>query len=222
MKYSNPIRWPRLAAFTLIELMVVIAIIGVLAALVFPALRAAKISATRGKVNMELKQLEIAIEAYKARYGFYPPDSARPEVNRLFYELLGTAQKGAAFEPLDGRESVPAATVKAVLGVDSFVNCSRAGGGDDSKGAEKFLRNLKPDQYRIISTNNARFGMLVCSVPGPGRPGEVILGLPEVNPWRYISSNPTHNPKSFDLWADVLVAGKTNRISNWNKYEIVP
>src|SRR6185295_1583125 len=93
MKNSNQTQLPRRAAFTLIELLVVIAIIGVLAALIFPALRAAKIAAARGKVQTELRQVESAIEAYKAKYGLYPPDNpGHPELNQLFYELHGTTR----------------------------------------------------------------------------------------------------------------------------------
>jgi len=36
------------------------------------------------------------------------------------------------------------------------------------------------------------------------------------NPWHYVSTNPTNNQGSFDLWMDVLWSGKTNRISNWS------
>ena len=225
MKTLNPTRVPRRPAFTLIELLVVIAIIGVLAALVFPALRAAKISAMRGKVQAELRPIEMAIESYKAKYGFYPPDNpGQPQLNQLFYELQGTAQKGAEFETLDGQERILAASIPAVFGaaVAGFVNCTKAGGGDDSKAAEKFLNGLRTDQYSILTTTTARYGVLVCPVTWPANLPPVIPGVPEVNPWRYNSSTPTHNPKSFDLWVDILVGGKTNRISNWNKaYEVV-
>ena len=37
-----------------------------------------------------------------------------------------------------------------------------------------------------------------------------------LNPWRYVSSNPTNNPGEFDLWVDIIVGGKTNRICNWS------
>ena len=37
-----------------------------------------------------------------------------------------------------------------------------------------------------------------------------------LNPWRYNSSHPTHNQATYDLWVDVIVDGKTNRISNWS------
>jgi hypothetical protein len=37
-----------------------------------------------------------------------------------------------------------------------------------------------------------------------------------INPWRYVSSNPTNNTGSYDLWMDIKFGGKTNRISNWS------
>jgi hypothetical protein len=43
-----------------------------------------------------------------------------------------------------------------------------------------------------------------------------------VNPFSYNSVNPTHNPNSYDLWVDLVIGGKTNRISNWSKqYQII-
>lgn len=223
MKNLNQTPGRRGAAFTLIELLVVIAIIGVLAALVFPALRAAKIGATRAKVRAELKQVETAIEAYKSRYGFYPPDNpGNPANNQLFYELHGTTQKGTLFETLDGRQGILATLIPSAFGasVAGFVNCTKAGGDDDSKAAEKFLSGLRTDQYGIITNSsnpNLRHGVLTCSVPWTP-----VGGSPELNPWRYNSSSPTHNPKSYDLWVDIQVGGKVNRISNWNKqFEVV-
>ena len=224
MKNPNQTQLPRRAAFTLIELLVVIAIIGVLAALIFPALKAAKISATRAKVQTELKQLEAAIEAYKAKYGFYPPDNpGNPKLNQLFYELQGMTQKGTALETLDGQDVIQAASVPAVFGagVAGFVNFTREGGTDDSKVAQKFLSGLRSDQYGVLP-GGVRFKILVCPVPWPAKLGDIIPGAPGLNPWRYNSSSPVHNPKSYDLWVDVELGGKINRISNWNKhYEFV-
>lgn len=60
-------------AFTLVEMLVVIAIIGILAALVTPALYQAMWSARQTKIKTELDQLVSAVEAFKAKYGSYPP-----------------------------------------------------------------------------------------------------------------------------------------------------
>jgi hypothetical protein len=42
-----------------------------------------------------------------------------------------------------------------------------------------------------------------------------------VNPWRYNSSAPRYNPTGFDLWIDLIVDGKTNRIGNWSKDPVI-
>jgi hypothetical protein len=45
----------------------------------------------------------------------------------------------------------------------------------------------------------------------------------KITPFSYNSSKPTHNVNSFDLWVDVKIGGKTNRINNWSAQpEIVP
>ncbi len=59
--------------FTLIELMVVIVIISILVALIVPALGRVKVATNEAKVMTEIKQLESAIAAFKAKYGVEPP-----------------------------------------------------------------------------------------------------------------------------------------------------
>jgi prepilin-type N-terminal cleavage/methylation domain-containing protein/prepilin-type processing-associated H-X9-DG protein len=63
-KFSSP------KAFTLIELLVVIAIIAILAALLLPALAAAKRKANDAKCKSNLKQLTLAAFMYQNDYGF--------------------------------------------------------------------------------------------------------------------------------------------------------
>lgn len=227
MKNSNRRPWTGLAAFTLIELLVVIAIIGVLAALIFPAMKGVKERAMRAKVQAEVKQLESSIESYKAKYGHYPPDNpGLPALNQLFYELQGTIKTkvGAAvvFQTLDARNNIPVASVSTVFGpgVSGFVNCTKEGGGDDFGAAQKFISGLSPGQYRFLASGG---GLLTCTIPWPPNLGPVIpMEAADLNPMRYNSSSPTNNPKSYDLWVDIFVGGKTNRISNWSKqYEVV-
>ncbi|HIE10079.1 MAG TPA: type II secretion system protein, partial [Kiritimatiellae bacterium] len=63
-------------AFTLVELLVVISIIGVLAAILLPALNAALERAERAKATHQLGQIRAAVQAYYGEYGSMPsPDT---------------------------------------------------------------------------------------------------------------------------------------------------
>ena len=59
--------------FTLVELLAVIAVIGILAGLLIPAIRSARIKATVVKVHAELKSLSDGLEIYFNNFEKYPP-----------------------------------------------------------------------------------------------------------------------------------------------------
>ena len=203
--------------FTLIEMLTVIAIIGLLAAFVMPITRAVSVSKVRNRARTELTNIETAIEAYKAKLGFYPPaDPGQPTTNTLYFELLGTKMDNAAtiYTTLDGSSSIAANAVSSTFGsqVGGFLNCTRPGGGDDTPAATAFLGGLKPAQYFEIVPGAPGVKILI----GPSAPGNQAM-----NPWGYNSSNPAFNPKTFDLWIDIIIAGKTNRISNWTDQVLI-
>ncbi len=62
------------AGFTLVELLVSIAIIGILMGIAIPAIGAALRRGREGAVRTEVEALSQSIEAYKLKYGDYPPD----------------------------------------------------------------------------------------------------------------------------------------------------
>jgi prepilin-type N-terminal cleavage/methylation domain-containing protein len=64
---------PRAAAFTLVELLVVIAVIGILVALLLPALQSAREAARRANCAINVHQLAIALINYHNVAGSYPP-----------------------------------------------------------------------------------------------------------------------------------------------------
>ena len=220
---------PLSSGFTLIEMIIVIGIILILAAMVFPITGAVKKIQVRTRARGELTQMETAIEAYKAKLGFYPPDNGTNyHVNQLYYELLGTTNIGTATAPvyqtLDGSSRITAASLSTfITNISGFMNCARGGGGDEGPTARPFIKGLKPNQWLTV-TNMTGLPTPIFAVLGAGLDGWELLQAAnsyKINPWRYNSSNPRYNPKSFDLWIDVLVGGKINRICNWSEQPLV-
>ena len=224
----------RLAGFTLIELMIVVGIIALLAAMIFPAFSGIKRKAALKKAQTELKQLETAIGAYKTKYGVFPPDNTKADhatgakrqyyaLNALYYELKGTKLTGNSYQTLDNRFTLATAAVSPAFddGITGFMNCTR-GSSDESAPAQDFLKDLKPGQYLLGTNATHGIGLLVCSVQWAKDLPAVVAGFAPndanvyPNPWRYNSSNPTNNVGQYDLWVDIIVSGKTNRISNWS------
>ena len=60
-------------AFTLVELLVVIAVIGVLAALLLPAIQAAREGARRGQCISNMRQVSLALQSHYSSQSAYPP-----------------------------------------------------------------------------------------------------------------------------------------------------
>jgi len=212
-------------AFTLIELLVVIAIMSVLAALIIPITGAVTRHKLRSRTRTELRSIETAIEDYKTKRGYYPPDNPGSQfsLNQLYYELSGTVFSNGVYTTLDGSGVLNPIGLNPVWygqGFNGIVNTTK-GAGDEGMAAQKYIRELKPSQ--IGDVENGKVKILVGSVGWDSNVPLIPIPpvQPKLNPFRYISTNPTNNPRSFDLWIDIIVQGKTNRICNWSEDAIV-
>jgi prepilin-type N-terminal cleavage/methylation domain-containing protein len=96
--------------FTLLELLSVIAIIGILAALIFPSVGAARRSANKAKTKVQFSQWAAALEGFRSEYGFYPslhssnlvnpPGQATdPATLHLFHDILAAKRRDGSALP---------------------------------------------------------------------------------------------------------------------------
>jgi prepilin-type N-terminal cleavage/methylation domain-containing protein len=218
---------PRRRGFTLVELLVVISIISLLATFTIVGLKSVNRTRKLSTAKIELRELELAIENYKTKYGAYPPANQNPGalgyapalLNQLYYELSGTTTTvigGVSyFVTLDGGSQIKMADVTSAYGVGGFLNCTK-GGGEDAAGAKNFLPGLKANRINSYVTNNGvRTTMLVTSVGGPDDNYQPLKAA-GLNPFRYVCPG-TNNPASYDLWVQLVIGNQTNLVCNWSK-----
>ncbi len=212
-------------AFTLIELLVVIGVLTFLASMIFPAANIAHRNSIRKRAYAEMEQISTAIEMYREKLGSYPPDNpANAAINPLYFELLGTTLSNGAYVTIDGSARINQSALGAGpptgfgSGFSGFMNTSAGQDGDSKVGARNFLRGLRTSQIGELSSG---VKILIGPVPWPASAGASPTPNATLSPWCYNSSSPVHNPKSFDLWVDLVIGGRTNRICNWSDRTLV-
>lgn len=173
------------------------------------------------------------------------PTQVDPVMNTLYYELTGALvdNRRESFYTADREVVVTSADLLNKLGREGIVNAvprSPKGGGaltrDDRQMKRRlFSVGLKEYQACEIFRSKTAPGYVNLELLAVGHGGDPsrkkgagiawplnnsqfpppVASNPSLNPWRYVSTNPTNNPTSFDLWAEVIVKGERKIIGNW-------
>jgi len=119
-------------AFTLVELLVVISIIGVLVGLLFPAVQAAREASRRMQCQSNMKQLGLASMNFESAFRFLPGPVMNAHPNTVQYEsdvglfvgMLPFLEQNVLYDSID--KNVPTNSVANKLMVErapSFLKC---------------------------------------------------------------------------------------------------
>lgn len=110
--------------FTLVELLIVVAIIGILAAVAAPNYQDAVVRSKVAKFQGDAKAVETAIETYQTDYSSYPYSEAYPVGSSAYQQLLAPNAAGTGYLP--SSLTTPAAYL-GKLPKDPFPNKEDAG-----------------------------------------------------------------------------------------------
>lgn len=136
----------RRTAFTLVELLVVIAIIGVLVALLLPAVQAAREAARRTQCQNHCKQLGLALHNFHSARGHFPPGADYSRKNTLPQTELTTGHGVSWFT-----HSLPFLEEQAVF-EKLDLEAPNAGDGDYGTTNRQYLRDFGPAWLRCPSS----------------------------------------------------------------------
>jgi prepilin-type N-terminal cleavage/methylation domain-containing protein len=108
-KAMAPISFPRFVryGFTLVELLVVIAVIGILVALLLPAVQAAREAGRRAQCQNNLKQIGLALAEYESTFlrlppgGFYPIGVTAPDSYSVHARILPYMDQANSYQLLN-------------------------------------------------------------------------------------------------------------------------
>ncbi|MEN6407493.1 MAG: DUF1559 domain-containing protein, partial [Thermoguttaceae bacterium] len=175
--------------FTLVELLVVITIIGILVALLLPAVQAAREAARRMQCTNNLKQLGLALHGYLAATGgvYFPPGTSGPLTSPgkyrkpgLFTTLLPYLELQSLYDQIDknlatndastfsAQADKPRYTVISTYACPSFAVASLVVTSNPFAAKDGALTT-----YQGVAGTNAE----VTPLPGKTKPGDATDGM---------------------------------------------
>ncbi|TWT32490.1 Type II secretion system protein G precursor [Posidoniimonas corsicana] len=147
----HPVRRRRQTGFTLVELLVVIAVIGVLIALLLPAVQSARESSRRAACQNSLRQVGIAIVNFESTQNRFPAgkkwSSARSNPNSFDYSwssfILPHLEEGAIYREINfSRAATDPENIQAASQLIPAYLCPSAVQLEAHRSAEGRLINL--------------------------------------------------------------------------------
>jgi prepilin-type N-terminal cleavage/methylation domain-containing protein len=214
---------PRLA-FTLIEMLVVITIMAIVAAIVVSSGQSASIAKKKTQVKAELNRIATLIDNYQAKLNSFPPDNgllvantvnysvydAMAATNPLIYELIGATNTNSSmvvFNSINSANALPTSEYEAIFNRGGIANA------DNVEPHNFFQPGPSTKEYSYYASNAAPIvaNPFICGlvVPAESTNHLPVSGVVGPNFFRYDSSTTNrHNLASYDLWAEFTIGNK--------------
>jgi len=175
---------PRVGGFTLVELLVTIAVIGLLMGLLLPAIQAAREAARRMQCANNLRQIGLATQTFESVYGHLPPPKLGSQFeNRgsTLVVLLPYLEEAAAYARYNSIESVDSPGNLIVTGQTVPVYLCPSMGLPRATPSLACGEQLAPGSYVISSrTEYAKFQDLDGAFANPLNSDPYLLGLKHI------------------------------------------
>lgn len=170
--------------FTLIELLIVVAIIGILAAIAVPNFLNAQVRAKIARVQSDQKTMSTALEQYRLDTNTYPMDA--DDVIRLGFEQLKDPVSYLNMDPIDP-------FTNDLQGGESF-------GGRPMKGLYQ-LGTGNSNQLGVVNPETKNIYILASNGPDKIDDSQPLMSFPMANPVRYLAFDATNGLHSMgDVW----------------------